>query len=103
MFIEHEGKFFRDTLWELSKGISLFINWVLSEIPKDISSNPSDNDFFPPFMNLYAHFHDWSVGKIEEFKELLCFQHYKILELFDSSENTDEVLSTLIFLGKDLT
>lgn len=103
MFIKHEGEFFRDILWELSKGISLFINWVLSEIPKDISSNPSDNDFFPPFMSLYADFHDWSVEKIEEFKEHLRFQHYKILEIFDSSENADEILSTLIFLGKDLT
>ncbi|CAN2247461.1 hypothetical protein STFR1_120036 [Bacillus vallismortis] len=54
-------------------------------------------------MNLYAHFHDWSVGKIEEFKEQFYIQHYKILALFDSSENTDEVLSTLTFLGKDLT
>ncbi|PSA98076.1 AlbA family DNA-binding domain-containing protein [Bacillus halotolerans] len=102
MFIEHEGKFFRDVLWELSKGIRLFINWVLSETPKDISSNPSDGHFFSP-MSLYAHFYEWPVEKIDEFKEHLCFQHYKILELFDTSENVDEILSSLIFLPEDLT
>ncbi|MBT2627389.1 ATP-binding protein [Bacillus sp. ISL-32] len=103
LFIKHKGEFFRDILWELSKGICDFKDWIFSEIPNEISPEPFDDDYFYlSYTNLYIDFHDWTIEEIERFKEHLRLQHYKILEIFARKIYVDDVLTKLVGLGTDL-
>lgn len=50
---------------------------------------------------MYDCLQDWSNEKIEEFKEHLSHQHYKIFEWFSTDEHIEEILSTIINLDTD--
>ncbi|PEN35713.1 ATP-binding protein [Bacillus toyonensis] len=108
IFNLNKGVFFRTVLLELGKAINTFINWLKSQRPKQydnefermLASRPSDY--------LYNYVEDLTDKELEEFKEHLKHQHYKILEKFDSEDNErflmddERVINTLIQLGDEL-
>ncbi|MBR0008320.1 MULTISPECIES: AlbA family DNA-binding domain-containing protein [Bacillus] len=97
-----KGEFFSDVFESLSNGIRNFLKWSFSDIPKDLNQDPIEKFFSTTsYQYLYDCLQDWSNEKIEEFKEHLSHQHYKIFEWFSTDEHIEEILSTIINLDTD--
>ncbi|AUO12338.1 helix-turn-helix domain-containing protein [Priestia megaterium] len=107
VFNLNQGEFFKSVLQQLSKGITLFTEWLNSTRPEKPKNSiekwlNKQNSHY-----LYEYLDDWSDEDIENFKKHLAYQNYKILEYFEGENyynelmNEEKVLNVLIQLNEE--
>ncbi|MEK4006077.1 AlbA family DNA-binding domain-containing protein [Paenibacillus sp. FSL H3-0333] len=107
LFNNNWGRFFSTVLWDLAENVCLFVKWIESDYEEFLQNE--DNVFYLSNSDeLYKYTNGMSPAEINEFKDFLSTQHYKVIQYGTFNKETlsrlpkEQFLFRLIGLGEDL-